>query len=249
MRLHWLLPNRKGIPVLMYHRVLPGVRDGLTVTPEDLREHLQYMIANGYQALSMPRFIKLTKGGAARPDKAFLLTFDDGYADNLAHAYPILKELGLHATVFVIGDTLDGTSTENPDPGYRKMTLEELKQIDPSLVQIGMHGYHHESFGSLDEEGLESAIVSMKEAFRKSGLTYCNAFAYPYGSRPKDAALQVKMKELLVKNGIEVAFRIGNRPANLPAKDPFEIFRIDVRGDETFEDFKIRLRKGKLKPF
>jgi hypothetical protein len=49
--------------------------------------------------------------------------------------------------------------------------------------------------------------------------------------------------------GIEAAFRIGNKPQRSPATDLYELKRIDIRGGDSLEEFKIKLRKGKLKPF
>ena len=51
------------------------------------------------------------------------------------------------------------------------------------------------------------------------------------------------------ENNIDAAFRIGNQVCRIPAPDIYEIRRIDIKGTDTMDDFRIKLRKGKLKPF
>src|SRR5437868_2498705 len=107
MRLHWLLPAIKGIPVLMYHRVWPGLNDGLTITPEGLREQWLYLKEQGYNTVSLLDFLEIIKGNKSYEPGTILITFDDGYHNNLTYVYPLLQELSLQATIFIIGDTLD----------------------------------------------------------------------------------------------------------------------------------------------
>jgi peptidoglycan/xylan/chitin deacetylase (PgdA/CDA1 family) len=249
MRFHWLLPSVKGIPVLMYHRIWPGLRDGLTLTPEQLREQWLFLKTNGYQCLSLPAFLDIARGVKPKPEKAFLLTFDDGYRNNLTYVYPLLQELGWCATVFIIGDTLDGTATPVNSDTDEKLTVAELKSMDPEIIQLGLHGYHHENFKGTPPAGIEDALRKSMQAFENAGLPYHKALAYPYGARPKDAAALKQVKDIMRQLGIAAAFRIGNRPASVPANDLYEIKRIDIRGEDSLRDFKIKLKKGKLKPF
>lgn len=250
MRLHWLLPTIKGIPVLMYHRIWPGLSDGLTLTPEQLRAQWLYLKSNGYSALSLTHFLSIAEGHVPAPEKAVLLTFDDGYANNLTYMYPLLQELGWCATLFIIGDTLEGPSSaegeNNPDT---KLTIEQLSMLDPAIVQLGFHGYHHENFSEISIPEVAHAIQKSITAFEKAKLPYHPALAYPYGARPKSEIRLRQMKDVLKQTGIRAAFRIGNKLQQLPSRDIFEILRIDIRGEDTLENFKIKLRKGKLKPF
>lgn len=248
MRLHWLLPTIKGIPVLMYHRVWPGMSDGLTITPEKLREQWQWLKAEGCNALSLPDFIKAAKTGNY-PSKSFVITFDDGYVNNLEYVQPLLKELNWAATFFIIADNVDGSAKRSKDPVNMKMNLSELKQLDPEVVQLGMHGYNHESFSDTGIEDIKKIMERSVRAFDDSGLKYYKVLAYPYGARPKDATQFKSLKGWMQSVGIEAAFRIGNQVSKIPTPDIFEIRRIDIKGTDSMEDFKIKFRKGKLKPF
>lgn len=248
MQLHWLLRDVKGIPVLMYHRIWPGQRDGLTLTPEDLREQWTFLRDSGYTCLTMDRYLKIARGAERAPKKAFLLTFDDGYRNNLTYALPLLREFGWEATVFVIAGTLDGTYDmgEGVD---EKLSVTELREIAGEHICLGLHGYHHENFKETPVKEIRDAIQKSITAFEEASVPYTKVLAYPYGARPKSREELDALRKRLSAMEIKAAFRIGNKPQELPAKNMFELHRIDIRGEDTLEDFQIKLRKGKLKPF
>jgi peptidoglycan/xylan/chitin deacetylase (PgdA/CDA1 family) len=228
MRLNYLLPTVKGIPVLMYHRVVPNEQDGLTVSTQQLCAQWNYLKKEGYQTLGLDDFYEIISG------------------NNLTHMKPLLEEFGFHATIFIIADSI----AINEKPTYNDlMTADELKLFDPITVSFGLHGFHHESFKETPLVQLKDAILKSIETFKKNKLPFYPALAYPYGARPKAANDFDELKKWMMKQGIKMAFRIGNKPAKAPTKDLYEIKRIDIRGTDSLEDFKVKLKKGKLKPF
>ena len=248
MQLHWLLPDVKGIPVLMYHRIWPRQRDGLTLTPEDLRAQWTHLRDAGYTCLTMERFLKIMRGSERVPKKAFLLTFDDGYRNNLTYALPLLEEFGWEATIFIIAGTLDSQYPmgEGVD---EKLSVEELrKMIESGHVRLGLHGYRHENFSETSLKDIREALQQGIKAFETAGLAFMPVLAYPYGARPEGEGL-IQFKKRLSALGLKAAFRIGNKPQTVPTGDVYELRRIDIRGEDSLEDFQIKLRKGKLKPF
>ncbi len=247
MNWSWLLPDGKGIPVLMYHKVWPGVSDGLTITPEKLREQWQFLRQEGYEALSLSEYLDIATGQAPYKGKPVLLTFDDGYRNNLTYAYPLLKEFGWKATFFIIANTLSETTAKEESEIEQKMSLAELRQLDQDVVQLALHGYAHENMSKISLEQSCEALRSSLQAFEKSKLPFHKVLAYPYGARP-DAHFG-ELKKMMAEMGINAGFRIGNKVSQVPAPDLFEIKRIDIKGTDTLHDFAIKLKKGKLKPF
>ncbi len=73
--------------------------------------------------------LKALSAGLRLPPRAVAITFDDGYRDNLDVAVPILRELGLPATVFLIPDLLDGAL----DPWWERLAWAVMTAADPSL--------------------------------------------------------------------------------------------------------------------
>ncbi|MDA8382276.1 MAG: polysaccharide deacetylase family protein [Betaproteobacteria bacterium] len=91
----------QAVPVLMYHHVSPA--PGLvTVSPESFRRQMAHLAHAGYTPLTADQFLGFLEGSYAAPRKSVLITFDDGYLDNYAFAFPVLKAFGLRATIFAV---------------------------------------------------------------------------------------------------------------------------------------------------
>jgi len=226
------------------------MRDGLTISPEGLREQWKYLKDHGYECISLDRFLAIARAEQPQPSKCFLLTFDDGYQNNLQFVYPLLKEFSWEATLFIIAGTLNGSYKDpQTEESSRKLSVEELKSMIGSHICLGLHGYQHENFSEISLEEQVEAIRKSCEILEDCELDYTKVLAYPYGARPKNSNDFFVLKAWMSEYGIEAAFRIGNRPQRVPVLDFYEINRIDIRGTDSLDDFKIKLHKGKLKPF
>jgi peptidoglycan/xylan/chitin deacetylase (PgdA/CDA1 family) len=116
MGIIWLLERillRTRCVVLVYHRItkpeeeVSHVQDGMYVTPDVFEKHLQYLRKN-YTLMSLEDLIKNLKT-RRHFRKAYHITFDDGWIDNYANAFPLLKKYSIPATIFVATDFI-GTS-------------------------------------------------------------------------------------------------------------------------------------------
>lgn len=88
------------LPVLMYHHVSPA--PGLvTVSPSNFRDQMQELAKAGWKTLRADDIAGFLAGDPL-PAKSVAITFDDGYLDNYLYAFPVLRELGLHATIFAV---------------------------------------------------------------------------------------------------------------------------------------------------
>ncbi len=87
--------------ILMYHRVTEVEFDpwDLSVTPQHFAEHLE-MLQKYAHPISLKQLAIAHQNGNI-PHRAVAITFDDGYADNLYHAKPLLERYNIPATVFV----------------------------------------------------------------------------------------------------------------------------------------------------
>ncbi|RLD27155.1 MAG: polysaccharide deacetylase family protein, partial [Bacteroidetes bacterium] len=70
--------------------------------------------------------------------------------------------------------------------------------------------------------------------------------AYPYGKFPRKDPERSQFFQQLQKNNFQYGLRIGNRPNTFPFKDPFEIQRIDIKGEYSLSKFKRKIKYGKL---
>ena len=85
--------HRPGVPILMYHRVHEATSDpwGLCVSPRHFNEQMEYLRRN-FTLLNLGDLSALLAAGRL-PERAVAVTFDDGYADNLWNAKPILARI------------------------------------------------------------------------------------------------------------------------------------------------------------
>ena len=99
------------IPIFNYHTVTdhprPGIA-GFAVRPDDLARHLDLIVARHCTALTISALVDLLDRDLAPPPATVVITFDDGYEDNLTVAAPLLVARGLPATVFVTTGFLPG---------------------------------------------------------------------------------------------------------------------------------------------
>jgi peptidoglycan/xylan/chitin deacetylase (PgdA/CDA1 family) len=100
------LDSSSGLRVLVYHRVdepsaEPDLDPGLiSATPEEFRVQMQ-LVAKHYHPVSLRTVLAAQRGEVSLPSGAVLITFDDGYLDFALHAWPVLRDLGLPAVLFV----------------------------------------------------------------------------------------------------------------------------------------------------
>ncbi len=112
-----------SVPVLMYHHILPK-SSFIASSVDEFREQMAFLANNGWTTLSSDEFYRYKKGLFIPPKKSVLITFDDGWRDNYIYAYPILKEFGLKATLFLVTEWIEKASQDPQEP------FEALKHSD-----------------------------------------------------------------------------------------------------------------------
>lgn len=118
-----------SIPVLMYHHVLP--KDGFICSSvENFTKQMTFLQKNNFYTLSSEEFYLYKKGEFKAPKKSVFITFDDGWRNNIIYAYPILKKLGLRATVFLVTEWIDKASEKKED--FKLCYHNECKKIVPT---------------------------------------------------------------------------------------------------------------------
>ncbi len=111
--------------VLTYHRIEdPEARPEpcpslISATPADFAAQMQYLQAH-FRVVSVEQVLEAVRGGRSLPPRALLLTFDDAYRDFAEHAWPVMRELGLPATLFV--------PTAYPDAPARAFWWDRIHQ-------------------------------------------------------------------------------------------------------------------------
>lgn len=107
----YLFPN--ALTVLNYHRIDDPHRSGfdtlrinVSATPAGFERQMDYLQRH-YNVVTCWRLAAWLRGEADLPPRAAIITFDDGYRDNLIHAFPVLKARGLPAVIFLATDYIE----------------------------------------------------------------------------------------------------------------------------------------------
>lgn len=236
---------RRGLRVLMFHKVSPHESDALTVTVAQFERQLRWLRDEGFQFVTVRKVMAVTDSAAALPDWPVLVTFDDADRETADLALPILRRLQVPALIFVPTAFVGGVNAW--DDGTRPlMNVGQLRAAEAGGFELGLHSHRHVNYGELGADEIAADVRANFAAFASLGLDPVPALAFPYGRRPRDYAGRATMRATLEAAGVRLAFRIGNRLNRLPLADRFEIQRLGVRGDESFGAFQRKTRWGRL---
>lgn len=173
--------------VLCYHAVSESWPEQFTVTPAQLRCHLEYFLGRGYRAVTFTE--ALSDAGS---DRIVAITFDDAYRSIFARALPVLEELGIPGTVFV-PTAFPGSGRLLKWPGIDHWVgtpheqelvpfdWDEAKQLSQAGWEIGSHTVTHPHLTSLSDEDLEHEMVESRRQLERRLGRPCTSIAYPYG--------------------------------------------------------------------
>lgn len=101
--------SRSQVAILAFHRVCPeSAREEYLapMNPENFERQIEYLHRN-FRILSLDELVESIQCKKCLPDKAVVVTFDDGYKDNYLYAYPILRKYHIPATIFLITGCVD----------------------------------------------------------------------------------------------------------------------------------------------
>ncbi len=169
----------------MYHSIDES-GSPISVEPRVFRQQMEFL------ARGRPRVVPLADIAAgSAPDESIALTFDDAFANFEEHAAPIMADLGLPATVFVVTDHVgktnawgNATSTlasGGTIPILPLMTWDAIKRVTRRGIEIGAHTRSHPQLTSLSDQALAEEVDEPVEHVARELGTRPAAFAYPYG--------------------------------------------------------------------
>ena len=223
--------KRYEMPIIMYHRVVDSPDEvgvhGTYVTKELFKKHMQLLKDNGYRTVTFKELAEdhlLTKR-FDKGNKFVVLTFDDGYEDNYRVMFPILKEFGAKAVIFLLSESKynewDVNNPHNPEKRFDLMSEEQVKEMAAYGVEFGAHTKTHPYLSSLPIEEAREQIVQCKQKLEQTYGQPFITFAYPYGD------LNDEVKSEVRKAGFTFAVSTDSGEINVDS-DLFQIRRIGI---------------------
>ena len=177
--------------VLTYHS-LDDSGSPISVEPASFAAHARWLASSSVRVVALETLVREVRGGDDAGD-AVALTFDDGFANFGEHAAPLLTELGLPATVFVVSAHAGRTNAwgGTPDDGIPTLPLldwQALGRLSECGITLGGHTRTHARLDALSGAALEDEIAGGAEDMVAQLGRRPTAFAYPYGATSRDAA-------------------------------------------------------------
>ncbi|MFE2042704.1 polysaccharide deacetylase family protein [Streptomyces sp. NPDC059477] len=167
----------------MYHSVGDCSDDPyrITVTPDRLARQLRWLGRRGLRGVSMSDLLAARAQG--RGHGLVGLTFDDGYADFLDHALPVLRRFGFGATLFVLPGRFGGDNAWDPlGPRKPLLTADGVRRAADEGIEIGSHGLTHVDLTRADDLTLKAEVVESRARLAELTGTQIAGFCYPYGT-------------------------------------------------------------------
>ena len=220
--------------VLMYHGVdrMSESRDphGMFVTPAAFRAQLEQLLESGFVPVTEQAFLDAQDGGTL-PEKAVLITFDDGYVSVGEHAQPILESFDVPSVLYVPTGLLGGRSDWLEDRhSHALMSGEEVRTVHAGGMAIGGHGFDHSDLTEISDTDLHRHTAESRTALGELLGEDVRTFAFPFGCH--DARVRTAVRDA----GYRAAFSVHDHAGR------FGIQRVDINATDTLRTFRIKLR-------
>jgi len=180
-----------ALPILCYHNVATAPEDApfklLYVSPDRFERQLWALRRLGLRGVCATEGVTRLRNATSRG--CVMLTFDDGYADTLTAAAPILRRYGFAATCYVVSDAL-GTYNRWDAEYLRErkplMSRAQLEQWLAAGMEVGSHSVSHQRLHELPRDVAQYEIVESRAALRNMLGVPVEHFAYPFGDFTDD---------------------------------------------------------------
>ena len=176
----------RALPILCYHNVASPPKDArfrlLYVSPDSFERQLWTLRRLGLRGVSAGEGIAQLHNASARGCVVF--TFDDGYADTLTTAAPLMRRYGFTATCYVVSSAIGAYNCWDAEfLGERKplMSREQLDEWLAAGMEVGSHSLSHQPLPELPKDTALREIAESRVALRNLLGVPIEHFAYPFG--------------------------------------------------------------------
>lgn len=215
------------IPIFAYHRFGDERYPSTNISDGVFEQQLKYLKENNFKVLTLGEAINLWEAGNEFPEKAVILSIDDGYLSFYTHGWPLLKKYNFHASIFIQTETVGGGDF---------MSWNQIREIQKAGIEIGNHSAAHSYFVNLPKDKRKKVflkdLLASQEQFKNRLGFVPEHYAYPYGESTKG------MEEILRQEGV-IAATVQQSGVFSESSDPFAIPRFPMGGVfATLEGFK-----------
>ena len=216
------------LPILMYHSIDNG-NHPLSVNINNFNKQMKLLYEFGYETLDINDLDCNKKN-----DKKFIITFDDGYKDNIINALPILKKYNFVSICFVVNDLIGKFNNwDSYKENFSRKELMNEKDINIWLKNgqnIGSHSSNHKNLQVLSEKEKIYEIEDSKKNLENKFKIKINSFSFPFGR------YDTKSLDLTKKN-YKYCFTTSRSRFNLKKNNLYSIPRVHVNKKTSLTKF------------
>lgn len=238
---YWVVVEHRGdrIPILLYHRLLSKRRadqgevadsEMIYVTYDtSFAEQMRYLKDAGFTTLDFDDYCRIRSGLQPLPIRPVIITFDDGYLSNYTIGFPIIKALGLRATIFVIPEP--NCYTRDRVAGIDDfITPSQILEMVNCGISVQSHTLTHPVLTELDDAAVERELAVSKELISKWTKMPVNHIAIPR------AGYDRRVREIVARTGYQTAC-CNNKGSATGLSDPLALPRIVIERDMSRSEF------------
>lgn len=223
----------KTLAILSYHKIgrSPDNWESWFYIPEEIFVgQLKSIKEQGWQVINISDFLQGLKDPQYLPERAMLLTFDDGYQSLCDVALPWLQRFAFPAIVFVPTDHIGGKNIfdSGVEPEETICDWDHLRELERSGVSVQSHSASHRWFSHMNPTEQMMELVRSKEMLERNLGNRVEILAFPYGDSGNDPQ---EVRGMLKKAGYRAACMYGGGPMRLPMASPFGLERVAMGPD------------------
>lgn len=235
IRFNFFRKPQKGILIMLYHRISDEKTnhpvDKFSISQQVFKKQLSALKKHGYRSISPFEMDDIAEKKLYLKQKFVLITFDDGYRDNISAA-EILKDFGMTGLFFI--STAYISKQYN---GVDMLKIDDIKKLKKMGMYIGSHSHIHQQLSELSKDEIAQQIRTSIEILNQ--FQNIEDFAYPYGNI--NYSVINTLKDLKIKR----AYVIRQKKYLPNQYNSLNIPRSIIRNKDNAIDFYLIMTRGR----
>jgi peptidoglycan/xylan/chitin deacetylase (PgdA/CDA1 family) len=220
----------QGTTIVMYHAFAVGSERAsrFVVPPRAFWRQMRWLTRRR-PVLALDDVLAHRRTNRLPPAGAVVVTIDDGYDDVRSHAHPVLRALGVAATLFVVTERMGEANrwdADGPLAGRPLVSWPDTTELHRQGLALGAHTRTHPRLPDLPPADVDAEVAGSRADLADALGEPVETFAYPYGRWDEATAQAVARAGF----GCAVSVAPGR---NCAATPPYALRRVEIRGDDS----------------